>query len=214
MCGLRTRYSTVLSDPEWEIPRLLVPAVRPGGRRPKHARRGILNRWRTGCGPVALGDFCGMTCRRGRPSTSPWPCSSYAVSQGQLPDRLFRRPLTEHPAPSLNPFRLAFRRDSGSGAGADPSRIMAAMTCSALTKGSLRMLTSQRHGVTHEPRSHDTQSASGSPSGASVSASSGTRWTTGAGSPGASSPRVRLRVAGRLLRLAGGHFGAGVGAGL
>ncbi|WP_406481897.1 transposase [Streptomyces sp. NBC_01615] len=43
MCGLRTRYSTVLSDPEWEILRLLVPAVRPGGRRPKHARRGILN---------------------------------------------------------------------------------------------------------------------------------------------------------------------------
>ncbi|WP_329297246.1 LuxR C-terminal-related transcriptional regulator [Streptomyces sp. NBC_00659] len=53
MCGLRTRYSTDLSDPEWEILCPLVPAVRPGGRPAKHARREILNAlvyWlRAGC---------------------------------------------------------------------------------------------------------------------------------------------------------------------
>jgi transposase len=53
VCGLRTRYSTDLSDPEWEILRSLVPAVRPGGRPAIHARREILNTlayWlRAGC---------------------------------------------------------------------------------------------------------------------------------------------------------------------
>ncbi|WP_406463163.1 IS5 family transposase [Streptomyces sp. NBC_01622] len=53
MCGLRTRYSTDLSDPEWEILCPLVPAVRPGGRPAIHARREILNSlayWlRAGC---------------------------------------------------------------------------------------------------------------------------------------------------------------------
>jgi transposase len=53
VCGLRTRYSTDLSDPEWEILRPLVPAVRPGGRPAKHTRREILNAlayWlRAGC---------------------------------------------------------------------------------------------------------------------------------------------------------------------
>jgi len=43
-CGLRTRCSMDLSDPEWEI----------------------LNTPRTGCGPAAPGDVCRMTCRRGR----------------------------------------------------------------------------------------------------------------------------------------------------
>ncbi|MGP4090277.1 transposase [Streptomyces sp. KR55] len=53
MCGLRTRCSTDLSDPEWEILRPLVPAVKPGGRPAKHTRREILNAqayWlRAGC---------------------------------------------------------------------------------------------------------------------------------------------------------------------
>ncbi|GAA1932578.1 hypothetical protein GCM10009837_67920 [Streptomyces durmitorensis] len=53
MCGLRTRYSTDLSDPEWEILCPLVPAVKPGGRPAKHTRREILNSlayWlRAGC---------------------------------------------------------------------------------------------------------------------------------------------------------------------
>ncbi|MGY4923338.1 transposase [Streptomyces sp. 900105755] len=53
MCGLRTRYSTDLSDPEWEILCPLVPAVRPGGRPARHSRREILNAlayWlRAGC---------------------------------------------------------------------------------------------------------------------------------------------------------------------
>lgn len=53
MCGLRTRYSTDLSDPEWEILCPLVPAVKPGGRPAKHSRREILNAlsyWlRAGC---------------------------------------------------------------------------------------------------------------------------------------------------------------------
>lgn len=53
MCGLRTCYSTDLSNPEWEILRPLVLAVRPGGRPAKHARREILNAlayWlRAGC---------------------------------------------------------------------------------------------------------------------------------------------------------------------
>ncbi|MFJ8186556.1 transposase [Streptomyces sp. NPDC096105] len=52
-CGLRTRHSTDLSDQEWEILRPLVPAVKPGGRPAKHARREILNalaQWlRAGC---------------------------------------------------------------------------------------------------------------------------------------------------------------------
>lgn len=43
MCGLRTRCSTDLSDPEWEILRPLVPAVKPGGRPARHTRREILN---------------------------------------------------------------------------------------------------------------------------------------------------------------------------
>ncbi|MFE0802671.1 transposase [Streptomyces sp. NPDC058812] len=43
MCGLRTRYSTDLTDQEWEILRPLVPAVKLGGRPAKHARREILN---------------------------------------------------------------------------------------------------------------------------------------------------------------------------
>jgi len=43
VCGLRTRYSTDLSDAEWEILLPLVPAVRPGGRPAKHTRREILN---------------------------------------------------------------------------------------------------------------------------------------------------------------------------
>jgi transposase len=51
--GLRTRYPTDLSDPEWEIVRPLVPQVKPGGRPAKHARREILNAlayWlRAGC---------------------------------------------------------------------------------------------------------------------------------------------------------------------
>lgn len=53
MCGLRTRYSTDLSDAEWEILRPLVPAVKSGGRPAKHMRREILNAlayWlRAGC---------------------------------------------------------------------------------------------------------------------------------------------------------------------
>ncbi|MFD7409113.1 IS5 family transposase [Streptomyces sp. NPDC059866] len=53
MGGLRTRYATDLSDPEWEILRPLVPAVKPGGRPAKHARREIVNAlayWlRAGC---------------------------------------------------------------------------------------------------------------------------------------------------------------------
>ncbi|MGW5973877.1 IS5 family transposase [Streptomyces sp. NPDC055186] len=53
MCGLRTRYSTDLSDPEREIIRPLVPQVKPGGRPAKHARREILDAlayWlRAGC---------------------------------------------------------------------------------------------------------------------------------------------------------------------
>ncbi|WP_217133048.1 IS5 family transposase [Streptomyces sp. AC558_RSS880] len=53
MCGLRTRYPTDLSDPEWEIIRPLVPQVKPGGRPAKHARRELLNAlayWlRAGC---------------------------------------------------------------------------------------------------------------------------------------------------------------------
>lgn len=53
MCGLRTRYSTDLSDAEWEILCPLVPAVRPGGRPAKHIRREIPNSlayWlRAGC---------------------------------------------------------------------------------------------------------------------------------------------------------------------
>ncbi|WP_413756041.1 IS5 family transposase [Streptomyces sp. MMBL 11-3] len=53
MCRLRSRYPTDLSDPEWEILRPLVPAVRPGGRPAIHARREILNAlayWlRAGC---------------------------------------------------------------------------------------------------------------------------------------------------------------------
>ncbi|MFD6550776.1 transposase [Streptomyces sp. NPDC058398] len=52
-CGLRTRYSTDLSDLEWEILRSLVPAVRPGGWPAKHTRREILkalaNWLRAGC---------------------------------------------------------------------------------------------------------------------------------------------------------------------
>ncbi|MFJ3422844.1 transposase [Streptomyces sp. NPDC086082] len=43
MCGLRSRYTTDLSDPEWEILRSLLPAVKPGGRPAIHARRGGLN---------------------------------------------------------------------------------------------------------------------------------------------------------------------------
>ncbi|MFF3420263.1 transposase [Streptomyces sp. NPDC002698] len=43
MSGLRTRYSTDLSDPEWEILHPLVPAIRPGGRPAKHTRREILS---------------------------------------------------------------------------------------------------------------------------------------------------------------------------
>ncbi|WP_406336083.1 transposase [Streptomyces sp. NBC_00203] len=58
MCGLRTRYSTDLSDPEWEILCPLVPAVRPGGRPAKHSRREIVNAlayWlRAGCFPPDL----------------------------------------------------------------------------------------------------------------------------------------------------------------
>ncbi|WP_443065508.1 transposase [Streptomyces sp. NBC_00557] len=53
MCGLRTRYPTDLSDPEWEVLRPLVPVVKPGGRPAKHARREIINAlayWpRAGC---------------------------------------------------------------------------------------------------------------------------------------------------------------------
>ncbi len=53
MCGLRTRYLTDLSDPEWEILCPLVPAVKPGGRPARHTRREILNAlvyWlRAGC---------------------------------------------------------------------------------------------------------------------------------------------------------------------
>ncbi|MGP3991617.1 transposase [Streptomyces sp. 3N207] len=53
MAGLRTRYTTDLSDPEWEILRPLVPAVKPGGRPAKHTRREIINAlayWlRAGC---------------------------------------------------------------------------------------------------------------------------------------------------------------------
>jgi len=53
VCGLRTRYSTDLSDAEWEILRPLVPAVKSGGRPAKHMRREILNAlayWlRAGC---------------------------------------------------------------------------------------------------------------------------------------------------------------------
>jgi hypothetical protein len=53
VCGLRIRYSTDLSDPEWEILCPLVPAVKPGGRPAKRARREILNAlayWlRAGC---------------------------------------------------------------------------------------------------------------------------------------------------------------------
>ncbi|WP_222123107.1 transposase [Streptomyces sp. SLBN-118] len=53
MCGLRTRYSTDLSDAEWGILFPLVPAVKSGGRPAKHARREILNAlayWlRAGC---------------------------------------------------------------------------------------------------------------------------------------------------------------------
>jgi transposase len=53
VCGLRTHYSTDLSDAEWEILRPLVPAVKPGGRPAKHTRREILNAltyWlRAGC---------------------------------------------------------------------------------------------------------------------------------------------------------------------
>lgn len=53
MCGLRCRYSTDLSDPEWEILRPLVPAVKPGGRPVKHTRREIIDAlayWlRAGC---------------------------------------------------------------------------------------------------------------------------------------------------------------------
>jgi transposase len=53
VCGLRTRYSTDLSDAEWEILFPLVPAVKSGGRPAKHARREILNAlsyWlRAGC---------------------------------------------------------------------------------------------------------------------------------------------------------------------
>ncbi|MFI6494961.1 IS5 family transposase [Streptomyces sp. NPDC050564] len=53
MGGLRTRYATDLSDPEWEILRPLVPAVKPGGRPAKHTRREIVDAlayWlRAGC---------------------------------------------------------------------------------------------------------------------------------------------------------------------
>ncbi|MEU9663737.1 IS5 family transposase [Streptomyces chartreusis] len=53
MGWLRSRYTTDLSDPEWEILRPLVPAVKPGGRPAKHTRRGIVNAlayWlRAGC---------------------------------------------------------------------------------------------------------------------------------------------------------------------
>ncbi|MFI0967533.1 transposase [Streptomyces sp. NPDC021080] len=53
MGGLRTPYSTDLSDPEWEILCPLVPAVKPGGRPAKRTRREILNAlayWlRAGC---------------------------------------------------------------------------------------------------------------------------------------------------------------------
>ncbi|MGW2788076.1 transposase [Streptomyces populi] len=53
MCGPRTRYSTDLSDPEWEILSPLVPAVKPGGRPARHAWREILDalayRLRAGC---------------------------------------------------------------------------------------------------------------------------------------------------------------------
>ncbi|MEU3901702.1 IS5 family transposase [Streptomyces sp. NPDC045251] len=53
MCGLRTRHSTDLSDPEWEILYPLVPAVKPGGRPARHTRREILHAlayWlRAGC---------------------------------------------------------------------------------------------------------------------------------------------------------------------
>ncbi|MFF4354657.1 transposase [Streptomyces sp. NPDC001530] len=52
-CGRRTRYSTDLSDPEGEILRPLVLAVKPGGRPAQHTRREILNApayWlRAGC---------------------------------------------------------------------------------------------------------------------------------------------------------------------
>lgn len=51
--ALEARYSTDLSDPEWEILRPLVPEVKPGGRPAIHARREILNAlayWlRAGC---------------------------------------------------------------------------------------------------------------------------------------------------------------------
>ncbi|MFJ3898393.1 MULTISPECIES: transposase [unclassified Streptomyces] len=43
MCGLRSGYATDLSDPEWEILRPLVPAVKLDGRPAIHARRGVLN---------------------------------------------------------------------------------------------------------------------------------------------------------------------------
>ncbi|MFF0115181.1 transposase [Streptomyces prasinus] len=53
MCGLPTRYSTDLPDPEWEIIRPLVLQVEPGGRPAKRARREILDAvayWlRAGC---------------------------------------------------------------------------------------------------------------------------------------------------------------------
>ncbi|MEV0912670.1 IS5 family transposase [Streptomyces hokutonensis] len=53
MCGLRTGYSTDLSDAEWEILRPLVPTVKSRGRPAKHPRREILNAlayWlRAGC---------------------------------------------------------------------------------------------------------------------------------------------------------------------
>ena len=39
----RTAYDTDLTDAEWEHLAPLVPAVKPGGRRPKHSRREILN---------------------------------------------------------------------------------------------------------------------------------------------------------------------------
>lgn len=52
-CGLRTRYSTDLSDAEWEILFQLVPAVKSGGRPAKHSGREILDAlayWlRVGC---------------------------------------------------------------------------------------------------------------------------------------------------------------------
>jgi transposase len=39
----RKRYPTDLTDREWAILELLIPAAKPGGRPPAHARREILN---------------------------------------------------------------------------------------------------------------------------------------------------------------------------